>query len=160
MTLVLWIMASFVGGMFLGLIGWGACRFSSLRRRKSLALAVAGEVAGILRIIEIGGTEAGLRAIAGRRPAEKVKTKSLPFFIPRPVIIERNATSLNLLGPALAREVAQFQALLGGLSGSTVVAAGDRAGARAALLLLQEALSLAHDILRDLKPLVNRRPKP
>lgn len=161
MTLVLWIMASFLGGMFLGLLGWGMCRFSNLKRRSGLALAVAGEIAGILRSIEIGGTEASLREIAERPTAGKAKSKPLPLFIiPKPVIIESNAAKLGILGPALAREVAQFHALLGGISGSAVLIAGDKAAARAALLQLQEVLSLADDILRHLKPFVNYRSKP
>jgi hypothetical protein len=160
MTLVLLTACIFVGALLFGLLGWELCVFLDRKRRRSLAFALAGEIAGILRLIETGGWESCLRETAGgRRQTKSSKSKTHFFFIPRPVIFEANAHVLNLIGPCEAREIAQFHALLGGISGNAATVVNDAGRAGAALVQLEEALSLADDILRGLKPLLNQGPR-
>jgi hypothetical protein len=155
MTLALLIAAWFAGALLFGLLGWGLYVISRRRRRRSLAFALAGEIAGILRVIETGGWEAYLREAAEGGRVKPKKSEEHPFFVPKPVIFEANALSLNLLGPPIAREIAQFHALLGGVGGNTFAIASDAKKAAMALVQLEEALSLADDILRDLKPMLS-----
>lgn len=153
MTYVLLTAGSLAGGLLVGLLGWGLWAFSRQRRRRNLAFALAGEVTGILRLIETGGWEAWLREAAEGKTR---KPKTYSFFIPKPVIFEANASSLNLLGPSMAREIAQFHALLGGVGGNASAIASDAKRAAAVLAQLEETLSLADDILRGLKPMLCR----
>ena len=154
MTLVLLTAGSFAGGLLFGLLG--RCVFSNRKRRSSLAFALAGEITGILRLIETGGWESYLRETAGKRQTKSSKSKTHSFLIPRPVIFETNAHALDLLNPSIAREIAQFHALLGGISGRDAAIADDADRAGAVLIQLQEALSLADDVLRGLEPLLNQ----
>lgn len=156
MTPVLLTAWIFAAGLLVGLLGWGSYISSQRKRRSSLAFALAGEIAGILRLIETGGWVSYLREIAGKRHARSPKSKTHPFFIPRPVIFETNAQALNLIGPSMAREIAQFHALLGGVSGNAAATVNDAGRAGAALVQLEEALVLADEILRGLKPLLNQ----
>lgn len=153
MTLILLTAGSFAGGLLFGLLG---ARLLVLRRRRrrTLAFALAGEISGILRLIESGGWEAGLRERArGGRP-KQAESRVFTFFLPRAAIFEANAAALDLLGPSAARKVAQFHALLGGASGNASVMATNAGKAGIALAQLEEALSLADDILRDLQPML------
>lgn len=156
MTFVLLAAGAFAGGLLFGLLAWGLCAFSRQRRRRNLAFALTGEVAGILRLIETSGWEAWLREAAEGRQAKPRKHETCSFFIPKPVIFEANALSLNLLSPSMAREIAQFHALLGGVSGNASAIASDTKRAATVLAQLEEALSLADDILRGLKPMLCR----
>lgn len=67
-----------------------------------------------------------------------------------------NAHALDLVGPSVVREVAQFHALLGGVGRNVAATANDGERAGAALVQLEEALALADAILRGLKPLLNK----
>jgi hypothetical protein len=156
MTFALLIVSWCAGGLFVGLLGWGLYVSSKRRRRRSLAFALVGEITGILRLIETGGWEVYLREAARKGRAKPGKSRACPFFVPKPVIFEANALSLNLLGPSMTREIAQFHALLGGVSGNASAIAGDAKQAGTALIQLEEALSLADDILRGLKPMLGR----
>ncbi|WP_162918783.1 hypothetical protein [Taklimakanibacter deserti] len=156
MTLALLIVSLCAGGLSFSLLGWGLYVSSKRRRRRNLAFALAGEVTGILRFIETGGWEAYLRETAEGRPARRRQPATCSFFVPKPVIFEANALSLGVLGPSMAREIAQFHALLGGVSGNSSSIASDAKKAGMALIQLEEALSLADDILRGLKPMLSR----
>jgi hypothetical protein len=156
MTLVLLTAGAFAGGLLLSLLGWALYVLWRRRRRRNLAFALAGEIAGLLRLIETGGWEAYLRETAEGQRAKRRKPETCSFFVPKPVIFEANALSLNLLGPSMAREIAQFHALLGGVSGNASAVASDAKKAGTALVQLEEALSLADDILRDLKPMLSQ----
>ncbi|WP_119390158.1 hypothetical protein [Taklimakanibacter lacteus] len=152
MALVLLIAGSFAGGLLFGLLAGGVLVFSRRTRRRALAFALAGEIAGILRLIEIDGWEARLRKAARGRRSELSGSKAFMFSIPRAAIFEANASTLDLLGCSTAREVAQFHALLGGLGGNVT----DAGRANSALVQLGEALSLGDHILRDLKLMLRR----
>jgi hypothetical protein len=144
----------FVGGVLLGLLGWGLWVFWSRKRRRSLAFALVGEIAGILRLIETDRLEFCLRENAKKRQSKVAGSGPFIYAIPRPTIFEANAKELKLLHPQLNRKVAQFHALLGGISGNMASTVRNTERAKATLVQLEEALLLGDDILHSLKPLL------
>jgi hypothetical protein len=144
----------FAGGVLLSLLGWVLRASSNRKRRRTLASALVGEIAGILRIIETNELEFHLREGSEKRQTKIARSTPPMCPIPRSAIFEANACELGLFRPELSRKLSQFHTLLAGVSANTALLPRDPDRAKATLVQLQEALLLADDILRNLKPLL------
>ena len=123
-------------------------------RRRALASALVGELVGILRIVETRKLEARLHEAKGKRRSGREKPNGSAIPLPEPAIYEANANRLDLFEPSLARKIANAYTLFSGVTGSLPTAANDTEQSEAALVQLQEGLSLADDVLHRLRPLL------
>lgn len=123
-------------------------------RRRALAFALVGELVGILRIIETNKLEVRLQEAAAKRRSSRAKPKGFSSPLPQPAVFVANANRLELFDPSLARKIAHVYTLLAGVTGGLPGIAGDTEHAGAVLTQLQEALGLADEVLRKLKPML------
>jgi hypothetical protein len=123
-------------------------------RRRTLASALVGELVGILRIIETGRIEARLHEAGGKRLSGRANPKKFVSSLPSPVIFEANTNRLDLFKPSMARKIAHVYILLAGVKESLPLVATDSGQAAATLTQLQEALGIADEVLRNLRPLL------
>lgn len=132
----------------------GLWRYCLKVQRRALASAFVGEIAGILRIIETNKLEERLHGTGIKRRSGRVTMKGLSSPLPQPSIFAANANRLDLFDPSMARRIAQVYTLLAGVKEGLPKVASDSGQAAAILTQLQEALGLADDILRKLKPML------
>jgi hypothetical protein len=149
-----WTVSVFaMGSLVLFLAGWLCVRLWRILRR-GLASAIIGELVGVLRIIETGNVEQRLLHAACGRRSNIAPAMSLLAHLPPPVVFQANAGRLGLLAPSLARMLANFYALMAGISAGSRIARGAGKDAETLSRQLREALAEADDILRGLKPLL------
>jgi hypothetical protein len=134
------------------------------QQRRALALALIGEIAAMLRTLEIHSVVDELEHAAH---AETVELPRLAGFnLPRFNAYEANANKLDLLDGSLVRQIAYFYGRIGVLPGELGALAGPlisqerrQAAAKKALPELDDALRVGDEILRGLRRLIGpRRP--
>ncbi len=142
------------GVMLVVLLAMGLYRHFLKVRRRALASALVGEMAGILRIIETGKLEERLHEAGAKRRSSRARPKEFGSSLPEPAIFEANANRLDVFEPSLARKIANVYTLLKGVTDSLPMVANDTEQSEAVLIQLQEGLGLADDVLRGLRPLL------
>lgn len=143
-----------VGMVLAALTAYAAWRHLLGIRRRALASALVGELAGVLRTIETSDLETRLRSAGSKPGTGKRPSQEQYMLLPEPVVFEANAGRLDMFEPSLARKIANLYALLKGVNGSLPSAVGDPKLSSAVLSELQEGLGLADDVLRQLRPLL------
>ena len=123
-------------------------------RRRTLASALVGEIVGILRIIETNKLEERLHETVTKRRSGRSNPKEFVSPLPRPVVFEANTNRLILLKPSMVRKIAHIYTLLAGVKEGLPLVASDTEQAAATLTQLQEALSIANEVLLGLRPLL------
>ncbi|SEF15208.1 hypothetical protein SAMN05444161_9214 [Rhizobiales bacterium GAS191] len=147
------------GGSLAFLAGWVLRDLSRRRMRRNLASALIGEIAAVLRIVEVHDVVSRLARCADGPDAAELSLAG--FALPQFVIFQSSARRLALLRSPLPRQIAYFYARLGGLKADlrTLAAArGERTEhSRTVLIELRETLDVADDILRGLRASVSKR---
>jgi hypothetical protein len=165
MSVVLAFVVGILAGAAIGIPAWGvaSARFGHSRGR-DLASVFVGEIAALLRSIEVHEVLMRLEKLAGEQAeAEDAPELALPPFL----IYRSNIRRLRCFRSALAREIVAFYTSLAEVGEELRVLAAPSRGppksrveaARSAVKQLQETLELGDAVLRDLRCLVSR-PRP
>ena len=148
------VSVSFTGMMLIIVLVLGLYWHFLSGRRRALASAFVGEIVGILRVIETERIEPQLHEMGGKRRSGRVNARKVVTPFPEPVIFEANANRLDLFKPSVARKITHVYTLLAGVKEGLPLVASDTEQATAILTQLQEALGMANDVLRNLRPLL------